>query len=196
VEGFFLLPVPEGDQHFSWRSLWTILLSCFLKILSWNKYTWCLCFLFGPKTIDPSTLLKGCAPPETLVNSGQRCARIRLAPFPVDIINENIHNLKSFMLTLRSMTTYSFRTRQKWLPVFVLSLFLLSVLAMAFHHHEDGSDHDDCPVCAAGHHYSSASVAFSSITNRQPVSSNEIPKVPFLYSSVGVALLPCRAPPA
>lgn len=77
-----------------------------------------------------------------------------------------------------------------------LFLFVLVTLATAFHHHEDGSDHRDCPVCAAGHHFSSASVSTFSITGQRPVMSNEIPKVALLYNSVRVALLPCRAPPA
>jgi hypothetical protein len=82
----------------------------------------------------------------------------------------------------------------KNITLILLMLFLLSTAAIAFHHHEDG-DHHDCPVCAAGHHYSSASVAIFSITNQQPVSSHEIPKVALLYDNIRVSLLPCRAPP-
>ena len=77
-----------------------------------------------------------------------------------------------------------------------LLLFVLATLATAFHHHADGSEHHDCPVCTAGHHYSSASVTVFSVTNQQPVSRHEIPKVALLYDAIRVSLLPCRAPPA
>ena len=33
-------------------------------------------------------------------------------------------------------------------------LLLLSVLAEAFHHHDNGADHSDCPICVATHHQS------------------------------------------
>jgi hypothetical protein len=77
-----------------------------------------------------------------------------------------------------------------------LFFFIVAIFATAFHHHEDGNEHHDCPVCAAWHYHSSASVSIFSITNQQSVLSNEIPKVSLLYNSVQVALLPCRAPPA
>jgi hypothetical protein len=87
------------------------------------------------------------------------------------------------------------RKIRRWVPIFLV-LFIAATMATAFHHHADGNEHHDCPVCTAGHHYSSASVAVFSITNQQPVSSNDIPKVSLLYNSLRVALLPCRAPPA
>ena len=32
-------------------------------------------------------------------------------------------------------------------------VMLYSVLLVAFHHHDDGQDHDDdCPICAVAHH--------------------------------------------
>jgi hypothetical protein len=113
------------------------------------------------------------------------------------IINENIHNLKSFMLTLRSMTIYSFRKGQKWLPVFVLSLFLLSVLAMAFHHHEDGLSHDDCPLCIAAYH--SYSIQQNDHCRYVPWTACTrivINQEPLLYNSSHFSLTPFRSPPA
>ena len=77
-----------------------------------------------------------------------------------------------------------------------LLLFVTVTLATAFHHHEDGSEHRDCPVCAAGHHYFSTGVTAFSPANLQPVSSNELPAPSLLYDSARVSLLPCRAPPA
>ena len=34
-----------------------------------------------------------------------------------------------------------------------LALFFLiaSIFIIAFHHHDDGCEHDDCPICAAAH---------------------------------------------
>ena len=37
----------------------------------------------------------------------------------------------------------------KRLSLLCLGLMMFSVLVMAFHHHADGRDHDDCPICNA-----------------------------------------------
>jgi hypothetical protein len=123
--------------------------------------------------------------------------KANLPSIPVDIINENIHNLKSFMLTLRSMTTYSFRKPQKWLPVFVLSLFLLFVLAVAFHHHEDGFSRDDCPLCVAAYH--SCSVQQNDHYRHVPWTASiriVISQKSLTYNSAHFSLTPFRSPPA
>ena len=40
----------------------------------------------------------------------------------------------------------------------ILALLLFSAtLVESFHHHPDGVDHDDCPVCVAALHHSAAS---------------------------------------
>jgi hypothetical protein len=75
-------------------------------------------------------------------------------------------------------------------------LFLLATLTTAFHHHEDGCEHHDCPVCAAGHVISSASVNSFSLATHQTVSHYEIPKEPLLYDCIRFALLTSRSPPA
>jgi len=37
----------------------------------------------------------------------------------------------------------------------ILALLLFSAtLVESFHHHDDGSDHDDCPICVAALHHS------------------------------------------
>lgn len=79
----------------------------------------------------------------------------------------------------------------------LLLLFLLATVATAFHyHHDDESTHHDCPVCAAGHHYSSASVNSFDLEINQTVASYEICTVSLFVDSVRSALLPSRAPPA
>lgn len=42
---------------------------------------------------------------------------------------------------------------KRWAILFV-SLLLLANLAGAFHHHDDGADHPDCPTCIAYHQQS------------------------------------------
>jgi hypothetical protein len=36
---------------------------------------------------------------------------------------------------------------------------MFSTFAVAFHHHDDGGDHDDCPVCSASLHHQPADLA-------------------------------------
>jgi|GEM_PF-983727 len=44
--------------------------------------------------------------------------------------------------------------RLRYLVALAMSMAILySVLLVAFHHHDDGRDHDDdCPVCTVAHH--------------------------------------------
>jgi hypothetical protein len=90
------------------------------------------------------------------------------------------------------------RTRKTRKVTFVfLLLFILASLATAFHHHHDiDNDHHDCPVCAAAHQFSSASVNSFTFDIHQPVSNYDIPKDSLLYDSVRLILLTTRAPPA
>ena len=76
-----------------------------------------------------------------------------------------------------------------------LLLFVLAVFAEAFHHHEDGCDHNDCPVCAAAHHNSAAGIVVFSLASHQPVIKNEISSAPLCYDPIRVDLLSSRAPP-
>ena len=47
----------------------------------------------------------------------------------------------------------------KRLSLLFVVLFLFSSLAEAFHHHSDGADHLDCPICFATHHQSDTGFA-------------------------------------
>lgn len=76
-----------------------------------------------------------------------------------------------------------------------LLLFVLAVFAEAFHHHEDGCDHNDCPICAAAHHNSAAGIVVFSPVSQQPIVENEIPDARLCYDPIRVALLSSRAPP-
>jgi len=81
------------------------------------------------------------------------------------------------------------------LAFILLLFFVFATLATAFHYHTDGSEHFGCSACSAGQHHSSANVTVLPIANHQPVSSNETSHIVFLYDSIRVSLLPCRAPP-
>jgi hypothetical protein len=101
------------------------------------------------------------------------------------------------MLMVQNMCIGNGSTRKAGrFTIVLLLLFLLATFATAFHHHEDGGDHHDCPICAAGLHYSPASVNSFSFAIHQTVSNYEIPKEPFLYDCIRVILLTSRAPPA
>jgi hypothetical protein len=52
---------------------------------------------------------------------------------------------------------------QKRLALLCVVLILLSAFMVGFHHHEDGIAHDDCPICIAAHHSSSALNEFPEI---------------------------------
>ena len=44
-----------------------------------------------------------------------------------------------------------------------MGLILLSTLSAAFHHHADGGDHHDCPICVASLHHSPADLCTASV---------------------------------
>lgn len=46
----------------------------------------------------------------------------------------------------------------KRLSLFCVCLIMFSTLVVAFHHHDDGCDHDDCPVCMASLYHAPAEV--------------------------------------
>ena len=48
----------------------------------------------------------------------------------------------------------------KRLSLFFVCLLLLATLAEAFHHHDDGDDHPDCPICVATHQQSDSGFFF------------------------------------
>lgn len=44
----------------------------------------------------------------------------------------------------------------KRLSLLCICLIIFSTLVVAFHHHEDGDDHDNCALCSAGLQHQSA----------------------------------------
>ena len=85
----------------------------------------------------------------------------------------------------------------KGLTLIFLFLFAVSALVEVCHHHDDGADYDDCPICIAAHHHSAAS--FSCFSLEGLPQSNIIEEVPFVasaYTPIRIIFLPGRAPPA
>jgi hypothetical protein len=83
------------------------------------------------------------------------------------------------------------------LALFLLTWFSLSVLAIAFHHHEDGVSHDNCSICFNISLHSNA--AFQDVP--QIALSTSLFPLAALENTVSVSRLCCspylnRAPPA
>jgi hypothetical protein len=85
----------------------------------------------------------------------------------------------------------------KRLTLIFLFLFALSTLVEVCHHHDDGENHDDCPICIAAYHHSAANFGVFSLAGLPQ--SNSIEETPFVssrYNPIHVVFLPGRAPPA
>jgi len=50
--------------------------------------------------------------------------------------------------------------RRKLTLFLVLFLLATGIFIIAFHHHDDDCDHDDCPICIAAHQVSSVTFNF------------------------------------
>lgn len=82
------------------------------------------------------------------------------------------------------------------LALIFLLLFVSATFVEAFHHHEDGAEHHDCPVCAAAHYHSAAGISIFSVKHHQPAVRDEVPSAQLHYDPIRVAFLVSRAPPA
>ena len=52
----------------------------------------------------------------------------------------------------------------------ILSLLLFSAtLVESFHHHDDGQDHDDCPICVAALHHCADTALPAPLVIYQPI---------------------------
>jgi hypothetical protein len=51
-----------------------------------------------------------------------------------------------------------FQTNRKKIYYFFAIVFLFASLAMTFHHHDDGSQHDECSLCIAANLFSSGNL--------------------------------------
>lgn len=83
------------------------------------------------------------------------------------------------------------------LAFFCICLILFSTLAVAFHHHDDGCDHDDCVFCIASLQHSPAELTIPfhliqpDLANFEYLTTTTVSIVKAIYSCVK-----SRAPPA
>lgn len=68
---------------------------------------------------------------------------------PLFAANPLTNEIKSFLLN----------AMLKRLSLFCICLLMFSTLAVAFHHHDDPGDHDDCPLCCASFNHQPADLA-------------------------------------
>jgi hypothetical protein len=87
---------------------------------------------------------------------------------------------------------------RKRLSLLCICLLVFSIFAVAFHHHDDGCDRDDCPICAAALHYSSAEVAAPVVVIHPVFDRTDFftPNTPRLIAEPFFSVTSSRAPPA
>jgi hypothetical protein len=85
--------------------------------------------------------------------------------------------------------------RRKNLAFLCLLLFVLTIGAVAFHHHDD-CDHDDCPICVAASAISTAGFSLFIFAVYILTVFLETPLGPSGYNCPICDLPPARAPPA
>ena len=86
----------------------------------------------------------------------------------------------------------------KRLSFIFVCLLLLSFLAEAFHHHDDGEDHDDCPICmAVVHHQADTGLTFAPPEIQRELTGT-VYVLPFFSVVSKISFTPAnnRAPPA
>ena len=76
-----------------------------------------------------------------------------------------------------------------------LLLFALTTVVTAFHRHEDGCDHSNCPICMAAHRPAAVAGIFS-LEIQQFLIGEEIPPAPLWDGFARISPLFSRAPPA
>jgi hypothetical protein len=86
----------------------------------------------------------------------------------------------------------------KRLSIFLVCIFFFATLVEAFHHHNDGAAHPECPICIAAHHKSNAGYTSPSTCEIQTVVSEPVYVKPVLalVSKIYFAPAQNRAPPA
>lgn len=84
----------------------------------------------------------------------------------------------------------------KRLSLLLTILFLLASLVEAFHYHDDGADHPQCPICAALHQKSeSARVSADYQVARDYLETPHPRPVPARVTTTSFSPLQSRAPP-
>ena len=78
-----------------------------------------------------------------------------------------------------------------------LALFLLvaGIFIIAFHHHDDDCDHDDCPICVAAHQICSVIHDYFPLAIFYIFFGVVVSEKEFLLASIRRSALDSRAPP-
>lgn len=85
----------------------------------------------------------------------------------------------------------------KRLSTFFIALLLLSTLVTAFHHHDDGADHPDCPICITHHQQSTAELPSSAcIVHRDFAETAFVTQSRVFHAKTVFTPANNRAPPA
>lgn len=85
----------------------------------------------------------------------------------------------------------------KRLAIFLVCLLLFSFLVEAFHFHDNGDDHADCPVCVAHHQQSDSAYTPPPFEIQRDVAETVYSRpVPAVVSKVFFTPANNRAPPA
>ncbi|HAM53690.1 MAG TPA: hypothetical protein DCP92_24480 [Nitrospiraceae bacterium] len=78
----------------------------------------------------------------------------------------------------------------------MLFLLVTSIFIIAFHHHDDDCDHDDCPICMAAHQTSAVIFNFGFFAVFYAFLNLVVFKKGSLFTSIPQSFLNSRAPPA
>lgn len=85
----------------------------------------------------------------------------------------------------------------KRLSLLFISLIFLSTLVAAFHHHDDGADHHDCPICVVHHQQANVScTAPSGEIQRQLTETAYLRPIVVVVTKTFFTPANDRAPPA
>jgi len=96
----------------------------------------------------------------------------------------------------RPKRTVASMDKRKYLAFLCLFLFVLTIGAVAFHHHDDDSDHNDCPVCVTVSSITTAVLSFFIFAVYILTVLLEKPLVAPAYNCLTGDLPFARAPPA
>jgi hypothetical protein len=78
----------------------------------------------------------------------------------------------------------------------VLVLMLAGIFIIAFHHHDDDCDHNDCPICIAAHQVASAIADFFPLAVFCVFITRVVAEQKLFFPLVRYSFFSSRAPPA
>lgn len=102
--------------------------------------------------------------------------------------------VREFLTFPQSLT--SMASMRRSLSTLLICLLLCSALVTAFHHHEDGAAHSDCPICVAGQHQPAVPPdAPSGVVRQEAAGAAFVASVTAQIAAIAFSPLQSRAPP-